>query len=374
MMQLIKQMMQASWLPSRYGKAPYFWLMSFVMFAWKYYYLPPSTLELSLLALSFLFFIPLYLYSFWVHDWRAFLCIAITCALGLVWANYNYGSSSFIIFAATMCARFPNQKQAYWSFLAVFAAVIVGAVLFHFETFFWVPALIFSVPSSVGALMAENAARANQKLFRKQEEIEHLASLAERERIARDLHDLLGHTLSVITLKAELARKLFERDHEACRKEISEIEQTAREALAQVRSAVLGYRDTGLVYELRNAHNTLETARVEFLSELEIEKLPPAIENVLALALREAITNIIRHSQATRCEVSIIAQENNVRLRIADNGFPQHLDKALSLRKGNGLSGMNERVSALHGNFNVHIDGGVVIEIELPLPLSAKVA
>ena len=371
----LRQLWSRDWTPPRYGKAPYFWLLSFVFFGWKYVYVTPSALELFLVGLSILLFLPIFLYSFWVHDWRVGVCIAITCGLGIVWAGFNPGGSTFVIFAAAMSSRFQHHpRRAYIALGSVWFVVAVCSYVMKLSPTFWVPALIFSIPSAVGAIIGEKLDRANEKLFRKQEEIEHLATLAERERIARDLHDLLGHTLSVITLKAELARKLFDRDQSACQKEIVDIEQTARQALAEVRSAVLGYRDTGLAHELRGARNTLDSANVEFVCELDgkfdadskIKPLPAAIENVIALALREAITNIIRHSQATVCHCKLNSDNENVYFHLSDNGFEgmEHIPK---LEKGNGLTGMSERVRALGGQLQTSCKQGVAIDIVLPL-------
>lgn len=368
---LIK-ILKSPWLPPQYGKAPYFWMLSFVMLGWKYFYVPFTWVELTLIALSFILFLPVYIYSFWVHDWRAALCIICIGGLGIAWAPYNWGSSSFIIFAATMCARFPDKRHTYLGLSFVVLAVALASYIFRLETMFWVPALLFSVPSTFGAIFSETLFRANAKLERNQEENKHLAALAERERIGRDLHDLLGHTLSVITLKAELAGKLFDRDKVACKKEIADIEQTARQALAEVRAAVLGYRNTGLAHELRNAQNTLSSAQVDFISDLSdgsTENLPPVIENVLALALREAVTNIIRHSQATACEVSLSIQDQTVHFKIADNGPQAAPELIKDLRRGNGLTGMNERVHALGGNLVLSAQKGVSITITLPLAM-----
>ncbi len=359
----------APWIPARYGKAPYFWLLSFVMFGWRYIYVAPTAGELGLLAVSFLLFLPVYLYSFWVHDWRAALSIAFICMLGIAWAPFNFGSSSFVIFAATMCSRFHRKTHAYLALACVFSAVALASFVLKLETYFWIPALIFSIPSAVGAIIGERLQRANQKLFRKQEEIEHLAALAERERIARDLHDLLGHTLSVITLKAELARKLFDRDKAACQQEIADIESTARQALAEVRSAVLGYRATGLAHELKSALNTLASAQVQVDTSISSAPLPAALENVLALALREAVTNIIRHSQARFTRICLDTDDKEVRFHISDDGFKAN-GEVSPLIRGNGLIGMQERVTALGGTLTMGIQDGVTIDISLPIQTS----
>src|SRR4029077_6844194 len=135
--------------------------------------------------------------------------------------------------------------------------------------------------------------RMNRKLRKANEEIENLAKVAERERIARDLHDVLGHTLSVITLKAELAGKLIDRDPQRAGKEIREVEEISRQALSDVRDAIRGYRRKGLLAEIGEAKSPLETAGVTVRCDASnIEKLPAMQEGVLTMAVREAVTNV----------------------------------------------------------------------------------
>ncbi|MFZ6735579.1 sensor histidine kinase [Undibacterium sp. Ji42W] len=359
-----------SWVPARYGKAPYFWLLSFAIFGWKYLYIAPSTTELVYLALSFLVFLPFYFYSFWCSEWRIYACMALICSFGIIWAPYNYGGSTFCIFAATMCSRLPDTRRAYITLSAIGIIIVIASVLMRLESYFWIPALIFSIPSGVGAIISERLTRSNESLLKKQEEVEYLAAISERERIARDLHDLLGHTLSVITLKAELAGKLLDRNPEACKKEINDIEQTARQALAEVRAAVIGYRATGLGYELQSAKKTLDAAEVTLLSEIEQFTIPSAQENVLALALREAITNIIRHAQATQCHIRLYQHDAHVVLKISDNGLAGQTG---AVRKGSGLNGMSERVLSLGGSLQVQASPDATgLHLELSLPLKEK--
>ncbi|WP_230412179.1 sensor histidine kinase [Undibacterium hunanense] len=361
------------WVPPRYGKAPYFWLLSFAIFGMKYFYIAPQAREILLLAASLVFFLPVYFYSFWSSGWRIHACILVVCAMGIVWAPVNFGGSTFCIFAATMCSRIPDTSKAYRALWVIAGIIIIATVSMRLETFFWVPAIIFSIPSGIGAIIGERLTRSNENLLRKQEEVEHLAALAERERIARDLHDLLGHTLSVITLKAELAGKLFDKNPAASKKEISDIEHTARQALAEVRAAVIGYRATGLLHELQSAKNALSAAAVELETEIEKVRLPAATENVLALAVREAVTNIIRHAQASICKIHLTAGNGRVELHIADNGVATHSiaandnDGKQTLHKGSGLNGMDERVRALGGTLNIRIEQGLTLHLSVPL-------
>jgi two-component system sensor histidine kinase DesK len=199
------------------------------------------------------------------------------------------------------------------------------------------------------------------------DEVRRLAALAERERIGRDLHDLLGHTLSLITLKSELAVKLFERDPHAARREMADVERVARDALGQVRRAVTGIRTAGLSAELASARLLLESSDVRLEYELVDAPLPAEIETVLALAVREAVTNIQRHAQATRARVELVVDGGEARLAIGDDGI------GATIVPGNGLSGMRERLALLDGRLEIRsVRGrGTRIAVIVPLPPAA---
>jgi two-component system sensor histidine kinase DesK len=193
------------------------------------------------------------------------------------------------------------------------------------------------------------------------EEIEHLAKVAERERIARDLHDVLGHTLSVIILKSELASKLIDRDPERAKIEIRDVEQTSREALAEVRSTIRGYRQQDLEAEFKRAKATLETAGVKVNSQSVRVGLTPAQESVVAMVVREAVTNVVRHAQAQNCELHLAPENGTCVLKIRDDGHGS------SQLEGNGLRGMRERVEALGGTLVRETSTGTKLTIRFPL-------
>jgi two-component system, NarL family, sensor histidine kinase DesK len=197
------------------------------------------------------------------------------------------------------------------------------------------------------------------------EEIEQTAQTAGRERIARDLHDLLGHSLSLIALKSELAAKLAERDPARAAAEIREVEQVSRQALGEVRAAVRGYRSLGLAAELAYAQKALEGAGLAVTVEGQPPaRLAPAQETVLALALREAITNVLRHAQARRCQIHLGEADGRVCLRIHDDGR----GLAEGTREEFGLTSMRERIEALGGRLDRDGAGrGTRLAISLPL-------
>ena len=195
------------------------------------------------------------------------------------------------------------------------------------------------------------------------EEVRRLAATAERERIGRDLHDLLGHTLSLITLKLELSRKLFDRDPQAARREAEEAEQVARHALAEVRAAVTGIRATDLAAELASARLLLGSSAVHLDYEPAPAGLPAEVERGLSLVLREAATNIARHAQASRAKIEWSREGDVLRLCVDDDG------RGGLSAEGNGLAGMRERVRALGGTLAVDSPRGRGTRLSIDVPL-----
>jgi two-component system, NarL family, sensor histidine kinase DesK len=198
------------------------------------------------------------------------------------------------------------------------------------------------------------------------EEVRRLAATAERERIGRDLHDLLGHTLSLITLKLELSRKLFDRDPEASRKELEEAENVVRHALAEVRSAVTGIRSTDLAAELASARLLLESSSVHLDYGALPSSLPIDIERGLALVIREAVTNIHRHAYATEASVRFDMSPEKLDMQISDNG------RGGQSSEGNGICGMRERVSALGGTLTIDSPSRRGTRLFISVPLGSE--
>ncbi len=297
--------------------------------------------------------------------------------LGITLYPWNGGAPAFMIYAAALLPL--TLYSLPWILtligLEVVALVLVGRS-FHLPAFGYALDSVMMVIAALINIFAAQKMRADFKLRLKQEEIEALAAVAERERIARDLHDVLGHTLSVIVLKSELAGRLLERSVSEpaeqgfsleslvrARAEIGDVERTARVALAEVREAIGGYRALGLRAEIEAARQVLATAGVTLHTEGELQPsaLTAAEETVLALSLREAVTNIVRHAQATECHLRLLRSVGEHRLAIEDNG--QHT----ATREGNGLRGMRERVESLGGRLSLTRDGGTHLLIELPL-------
>jgi two-component system, NarL family, sensor histidine kinase DesK len=307
-------------------------------------------------------FLLLYFGLFWVNNRRALLHAVGMIALGVAYTPYNGGADTFFIFAAAVS---PFMLEREWDairfLLAIEAVILLCWRGFHQNLWYLFFATGLTALVGVTNLHFAQRMRANKKLLRAQEEIEHLAKVAERERIARDLHDVLGHTLSVIALKSELAGKLIERDPKRAGKEIGEVEQISRQALADVRDAIRGYRAQGLAAELAQAKTTLETAGLAVQCDAaSTVQLPAMQESVLALAVREAVTNVVRHAHAKTCRLRIEQQNGSCRLEIQDDGL------GCSGGEGNGLRGMRERVEMLGGTLTRENKAGTKLTITLP--------
>jgi two-component system sensor histidine kinase DesK len=368
-MDKIKRMMAGPWVPAELGKMPYLWALSLVFMLWKYFYVHVGSGELVLLALTFAGFLPLYFASFWATGRRALLCVLLACLVGVLWAPYNSGAGTFFIFACGMCGRLAPRKArlALGGVLAL--VVVVALAVSNAGVPFMLAPMTVGLSVGVASIMEAGLRESRQRLQRKQEEVEHMATIAERERISRDLHDLLGHSLSLIALKAELAGKLAGRDTEACLAEIRDIETSARQALAEVRAAVTGYRHGGLSGALASARASLAAANVELREDVQRFPLAPASEHVLALALREAVTNVVRHAGATRCTLALALEQGSAVLRVADDGATLRADA--DVRAGNGLAGMRERAAALGGKLAISIGAGLALELSVPAGVAA---
>jgi two-component system sensor histidine kinase DesK len=195
-----------------------------------------------------------------------------------------------------------------------------------------------------------------------QDEVARLATLAERERIAGDLHDLLGQTLSVIVLKSELASKLLRVDPGRAATEISDVERISRDALGQVRRAVHGFRDATLSDELVRARAVLQTAGVHVDVDVDQALTPDRrIEHAAAMIVREAVTNVVRHARATRCRISAKSCDGQLVVQVEDDGVGS------PGVEGAGIESMRTRAREIGGMLDHRSQRGVVVTLRAPL-------
>ncbi|HEY1264673.1 MAG TPA: sensor histidine kinase [Terriglobales bacterium] len=341
---------------------PLIWLPYFLFYLLQPWLDHASRRNWIITGIGAVFFFYFFFGMFWAERGRHWRYLAGLVALGLATAPFNYGAATFFIYA---CAFVPFAAETEAAALKVIG-LIVGLAglevwLLHMSWWYYIYAGGFATVIGCGNIFFAQRNRQNEKLRVANAEIEHLAKVAERERIARDLHDVLGHTLTSIIVKSELAEKTMERYPERARKDLQDIQNTAREALAEVRKTIRGYRADSLDAEFKKALATLETAGIEVKAETDSMPLTPAQESVVALIVREAVTNVVRHAAARTCSLRLKPLNGNCLLEIRDDGCGG------PSVEGNGLRGMRERVIALGGTLEREHEGGTRLTIQFPL-------
>jgi two-component system, NarL family, sensor histidine kinase DesK len=260
------------------------------------------------------------------------------------------------IYVASACgAALPMNKPPSWAIrggLAASAAMVVEATALGVDVGLWLSLLLPCVFSFLGVMAVRGMRDLIRQLQQARAEVARLAAGEERLRMARDLHDLAGHSLATITLKAELARKLLRVDLDRGEQQILDLEHVSREALADIREAVSGYRRATLAVEAASARTALEAAGIAPDLDRTLAgrsgTLDPDAESALAWCLREAVTNVVRHSGAQHCRVRLIDArvdgEPSLTLEVLDDGPVEPGNCAATA--GNGLSGLRERLLA----------------------------
>ena len=357
---------------------------------------PGSPWHLVLGLVALVFFAASYTWLMWPHpvhwaaqartrSWRARLLWVALVVLALV-LSLVYGSAwlwLFIGVAAIAGVLLPMRTAfaavAILMFFPVF--IIVGTTggiggIMHVD-WRWPIALLLLVRGlGLDMIGMARMGSAIGELHATRRELARLQVEEERLRLARDLHDLLGQTLSMITLKSELARHLVTEEPDLCAQELSDIERVARQTLREVREAVAGYRQPQLESELEGARQLLSAAGIDYQIETLTLVLPPETSAVLAWTVREGVTNVIRHGRARHCEITLIQGNGTVGAEVINDGdVLPHAESATE--QGFGLAGLRERVSALGGHLEVGplmLSGTEHFRLHVELPLQSREA
>jgi two-component system sensor histidine kinase DesK len=299
------------------------------------------------------------------------LIVGLAIATLAITGNSNWVTGLAV--AAAACGRFCRSMRpaAFGAISCAAGGLVIG--LTHHATQGNLAAIALTPP--LGAFFAYSAGKRNEAvavLRRTQAELARVAVAEERLRIARDLHDLLGHSLSLITLKAELSRRLIDTDTGRARAEIGELESVARQSLSDVREAVAGYRQPDLAAELAAARQLLTAAGIACqVTAPQVLLLPGDVDAVLAWTIREGVTNVVRHSSATRVTITVAVRATTTVVELTDDGpagSPAPPAPAGSVRCGSGLAGLGERVQALGGSLAAGRDpaGGFRLRVSIP--------
>jgi len=294
--------------------------------------------------------------------WYSAVPLTVLCVATM---PFNSGASVLFVYAAGAAGRCENRTNAIRWFIGLTILLLGLSVVtpapMPWRLFSVIPSLIFIWVVGLVCLEEGERSRVAAELRLRNARIEHLATINERERIARDLHDLLGHSLTAVVMRAQLIGA----DPSRAVAEAAEIERTARDALAEVRNALTGWRQASLDREVETARGALACLDVDLTVRRDPDLvLVGSTEHELALALREAVTNVARHARAKTCHIDIHRADGEVRVVIADDGVGGRP------REGNGLTGIRERVTALGGRMERTTAAGTTVTIAVPLAVA----
>ncbi|MGG1516029.1 sensor histidine kinase [Paenibacillus oryzisoli] len=278
-------------------------------------------------------------------------------------------------YTVPLISLLPSKRQ-FWSVLSGLLLSVILVVWLDFTQYFdegaWYMfpslAIMFVIPFAMRARRRSNELK--EKLILANDEITRLATIEERQRISRDLHDTLGHTLSLITLKSELAEKLILKSPERAIQEVNDIQSTSRAALQQVRELISGMNAISLREEIARSSAILKSAGIAFETHGNVHEFqaPPMVHNIFGMCLREAVTNVVKHSGARLCTVSLQEEPGDWTLIIADNGVPCKEASPHIPSSGRGLLGMKERLELIDGTLAFHTGTGAGTRLIIRVP------
>ena len=340
---------------------PAIWLAYLPLFFIPWYFELPSTPRMIWAVVGLAAFLVIYFVAMNAKGVRliAYAAAILLLAFALAFTHSNW--TVIAIYAAAMVADLRPMRRAATVLTAFVVASIAFALALQMHPFYWVLGVFFMVMVGVAnisraALEDKNAALANA-----QEEVKQMAATAERERIGRDLHDLLGRTLTLIAIKADLASRLADRDAGRAQTEMREVATAARDALTEVRAAVAGMTGATLSREIASARSALAAAGIDCVVEGDAASIQHGAGAVLAMTLREAITNVIRHSGARSCRIHLAQSPSGLALTVSDDG------DGAAVREAGGISGIRSRLAAAGGGLSVAGDAhGTQLTARMP--------
>ncbi|MFD1708791.1 sensor histidine kinase [Siminovitchia sediminis] len=273
-------------------------------------------------------------------------------------------------FPANFIGWYQDKKYFYYALAGFSASLIISFVCILLlqpgvSFLYFIPFLVIMITSPFGIKSMFRSMELEKKLDQANEQIKELVKREERVRIARDLHDTLGHTLSLITLQSQLVQKLLEIDGDQARVKAKEIEVTSRAALKQVRELVSDMRSISIKEELADIRKILQEAGISYSCEGEemTSDIPLLQQNILGMCLREAATNIVKHSHASNCRIQVKKERGYFVICVSDNGHgftPQQ-------QEGNGLKGIKERLAIVEGELFIHSVKGTSLLMKVPI-------
>ena len=357
--------------PARFGFFPYVFLVYMILpgVYIAHERVPKLVLGYFLLGLFLISYRQLYFlirkrgYTFW---------LAIQLGVIFILSMFYNLNVLFMGFFPAHFIGYYADKQSFSKALSLFAIVLVIPILFHWDTMtlrsllYYIPFLVIMLVSPFGIRSMDRRMELEQQLDAANKQIKELVKREERVRIARDLHDTLGHTLSLLTLKSQLIGKMAVKSPELIKDEAKTMEEISRSALRQVRELVSDMRSITIREELAESKAILRAAGIIGVidaSSDEYEEISPLTQNIVSLCVKEAVTNVVKHSNAKNCYLEIKSSSGQLMVRITDDGKGFTEDNVF----GNGLKGMKERLEILEGNLQLSTENKTVLSINIPI-------
>ncbi|MGP4071773.1 sensor histidine kinase [Piscibacillus sp. B03] len=357
--------------PKNLSLSIYVWII-FSLMPFYFIFRSTSWLEVILGTFLIIIFFVAYRLSFLSNGWFLYVCVSIMMLIS-IGMSLVYGYVYFALFLAFFIGNVRHKGGFITLYVVHIVTTIVAAgfslvyqeELFEYQLPFIVVAVLGVILLPINTYNRLKRQKLEAQLVDANKKISQLLIYEERQRIARDLHDTLGQKLSLIGLKSDLAKRLMDKDTLKAKSEIADINKTARTALKEVRDMLSDMRGAKLIEELEHVKQLLEAAdiEVEIEGEHHLKHSPALVEDVLSMCLKEAVTNVVKHSEASHCLIKINETSNEVTLTVEDNG--KGIDQTRQ-SKGHGLRGISERLEFVNGQFKLKSHKGTRLEIYVP--------
>lgn len=358
--------------PKNTGISLYVWLI-FCILPFYFIFKSFSRLDLFIGILMIVLFFAAYRLSFISKNWLGYIWVSSAMAISIFMTLF-FGYVYFALFLSFFIGNIPSKNGFITLYIVHLASTIVTINIGFFMKFkLFLIQLPFILICLIGVILLPlNIYNRNKReklealLDHANEKLSELTIMEERQRIARDLHDTLGQKLSLIGLKSDLAKKLIDVNPDVAKTEINDIHQTARTALKEVREMVSDMRSIRLADEIIWIKKMLAAAQIEVIIKGDYEQISTSllIENVLSLSLKEAVTNVVKHSNATICKIYIKQSPTELLIQVQDNGVG--ISKQNSEPTGHGLKGMKERLEFMNGSLDIDSSNGTTLNIRIP--------
>lgn len=359
--------------PKNTGLSLYVWLI-FCILPFYFFFKSSSKIDVAIGFLMVLLFFTAYRLSFISKNWFVYVWVSVGMAISIFMTLF-FGYIYFALFLAFFIGNIKSKA----GFITLYVVHLVTTIItFNIDIIFnmdnFLSQLPFIIICLIGVIVLPFTIYNRNKheqletlLEDANEKISNLLVMEERQRIARDLHDTLGQKLSLIGLKSDLAGKLIDSQPQKAKNELQDIHQTARTALREVREMVSNMRNVRLKDEIIRIKQLLQAARIDYeiIGEpIELTDTTLLMENVLSMCLKEAITNVVKHSKATICTIFIEQSPNDTLIKIQDDGVGIINDG--ETHKRHGLAGMKERLEFMNGSLEINATHGTTLTIRIP--------